>query len=228
MERANNSRLTTRLPVITRLATSILRLFFKLIYHQLAWAYDLVAWTVSLGNWQTWVKSVVPYLEGLKILEIGFGPGHLLASLRQKNMFAIGLDESRQMVRIAQARLRRNGFQPSLIRGAAQTLPIASESFQQVVMTFPSEFILNSATLLEVRRVLAPGGSALVLPLAWVTGRKPLERLAAWVSRITGEAPDWDPQFLRVFNGAGFEVSWEMAEFRSSKIVLVRLLKVGA
>jgi hypothetical protein len=37
--------------------------------------------------------------------------------------------------------------------------------------------------------VLAPGGRFVLLPLAWITGGSPLERLAAWLFRITGQAP---------------------------------------
>jgi len=54
-----------------------LRLFFRLLYHQLAFTYDLVAASVSFNRWKDWVMSVVPFIEGNRILEIGHGPGHL-------------------------------------------------------------------------------------------------------------------------------------------------------
>ena len=58
----------------------ILRTFFKLLYHQFSWTYDWVASIVSLGEWQNWVSSVLPYIIGPNVLEIGFGPGHLQAA----------------------------------------------------------------------------------------------------------------------------------------------------
>jgi ubiquinone/menaquinone biosynthesis C-methylase UbiE len=215
----------TSLTLPKRFLINLLRIFFKLLYHQLAWMYDWVASTVSLGAWQTWVESVLPYLEGPSTLEIGFGPGHLQVALDQKGITAYGLDESRQMGRIAQRRLTRFGLHPNLIRGDAQALPFADSCFQQVVMTFPAEYILKPTSLAEIHRVLPEGGITIMLPLAWITGRKPLERAAAWVNHITGETPEWDENSLEPLNKAGFVVSWEMINFNTSKILIIRLLK---
>ena len=226
MEKANNDGGVGRLAFLQRLLFYFLRIFFKLLYHQFAWMYDFVAWGVSLGNWQKWVQAVAPYLEGPRVLEIVFGPGHLLVILKEKAVSVYGLDESRQMVQITQRRLRNHGFHPNLIRGDAVTLPFADESFHQVAMTFPTEFILKSATISEIQRILTHKGTALILPLAWVTGRRPWERLAAWVNRITGEAPDWNPTVLEPLKGAGFEISWDMIDFSNSKIVLIKMEKV--
>ena len=208
-----------------RLFFRFLRLFFKLLYHQFSWTYDIVAWIVSVGNWNKWVKAVIPFLDGPRILEIGFGPGHLQIALQNKNAKVYGLDESRQMVRIARKRLAQGGFHPNLIQGDALHLPFAIESFNQVVMTFPSEFILNRLTLSEIRRVLIHGGSTLIIPLAWITGRMPWEKLAAWVNKVTGESPPWDPTVLEPLIDAGFEIDWEMIDFPDSKVLLVRLAK---
>jgi ubiquinone/menaquinone biosynthesis C-methylase UbiE len=178
-----------------------------------------------MGAWIKWVQSVLPFVDGPRTLEIGYGPGHLLVDLYQKGIKAYGLDESIQMGKLAKKRVERLGLLPNLIRGDAQTLPFANESFHQVLMTFPAEYILNSPTLSEIHRVLIKGGVALVLPVAWITGRKPWERVAAWVNRITGEAPAWDERVLDPLKRVGFEVSWEMINFSYSKIVLVHLLK---
>jgi hypothetical protein len=126
---------------------------------------------------------------------------------------------------MAHRRLKDQGYCPNLVRGEAQTLPFTNESFHQVVMTFPAEFILNVASLREIQRILTQDGSAWVLPVAWITGRKPWERLLAWVNRITGEAPDWDPKALVPFTQLGFEVSAEMIDFSNSRVLLVRLKK---
>ncbi len=223
----NPANLGSRTPLSPgiRLLASFLRLFFKLLYHQLAWTYDWVAWIVSLGSWQKWVLSVVPYLEGPRTLEIGFGPGHLQEALSRKGITIFGLDESVQMGQTAQRRLIRLGFHPNLIRGDALAIPFAACSFHHVVMTFPSEYILNPVSLAEIHRVLTDGGTAIMLPLAWITGKKPLERTAAWINRITGEAPEWNEKSLEPLKNAGFTVSWEMIEFDSSKALLIRMDK---
>ncbi len=215
---------TGKLSFSRRIFSNILRTFFRLLYHQFAWAYDLVAWAVSLGSWQKWIEAIVPFIEG-PALEIGFGPGHLQLKLQHKHVPVFGVDESSQMVRMAAHRLKKNGHHPGLVRGYAQSLPFAGHSFQQVVMTFPSEFIFEAATLLEIRRVLRPSGSVLVLPVAWITGRKPQERLLAWVNRVAGQAPDWDPVVLEPVKDIGFEPSSQVIDLSNSKVMLLHLAK---
>ncbi|NIV35557.1 MAG: class I SAM-dependent methyltransferase, partial [Anaerolineae bacterium] len=43
-----------------RLWRASLRLFFRLLYNQCAWVYDLVAWVVSLGQWNAWGRTAIP------------------------------------------------------------------------------------------------------------------------------------------------------------------------
>jgi ubiquinone/menaquinone biosynthesis C-methylase UbiE len=225
MQKPNNPSGLPPLTFPKRVLIVLLRLFFKLLYNQFAWTYDWVASIVSLGSWQTWITSVLPYLDGPRILEIGFGPGHLQVALTQKGITIYGLDESHQMAHIAHRRLTNMGLRPNLIRGEAQTLPFSGNCFNQVVITFPAESILNRSSLSEIRRVLVDGGRAIMLPMAWITGRKPLERLAAWVNRITGEAPEWDEKSLKPLKTTGFEVTWEMIDFNNSKVLIIHLVK---
>jgi ubiquinone/menaquinone biosynthesis C-methylase UbiE len=225
MKQKNNHRVNPHLTFPKRLLYKILRTFYSLLYHQLAWTYDWIASIVSLGAWQSWVQSVLPYLNGRKILELGFGPGHLQVSLYQKEISVFGLDESSQMAKIAYHRINELGMYPFLVRGKAQTLPFSDECFQQVVMTFPSGFILNSQTIYEIHRVLVFGGEAVILPFVWMTGRKPLERAFAWLYRITGETPEWDEKSLDPLKKMGFDVSWKVNEYTSSKILLILLKK---
>ena len=171
-----------------RLILFLFRFVYYLFYHQFAWTYDFISALVSLGRWQDWVSSALPYLDG-RVLELGFGPGHLQVSLNENHFQAFGLDESPQMARLASRNLRRNRFIPRLSRGYAQNLPFATGTFDSVVATFPSDFIYDPRSLQEIWRVLAPGGILVILPMAWITGTLPLERLVAWLLRVVGEAP---------------------------------------
>lgn len=140
---------------------TLLRIFFYLLYHPLAGLYDLVAALVSFGKWQQWVFSVIPYIEGERVLELGHGPGHLQRALQKRGYHTFGLDSSRQMGHLAQRKL---GKEHRLVRGKAQALPFPEEAFSCVVATFPSEYILERSTLEEARRVLKTGGKILVIP----------------------------------------------------------------
>ena len=209
-----------------RFLSALLRVFFRLLYHPFAWTYDFVAAVVSIGQWRSWVLAVVPYLPGPRILELGHGPGHLQRRLLAEGRQIIGLDESRQMGLMARKRLLKSGFTPSLVCGEAQTLPFPAGAFHQVVATFPSEYIADPRTLPEIYRVLTPGGEAVVLLLAWITEKRLYGRLAAWLFRVTGQAPPkWDDRYLETFQRMGFQGRAEQIQLSSSVLLIVHLKK---
>ncbi len=209
----------------TRFLQFILRPIYHLLYHQFAWTYDFVAAAISLDHWNEWVYSILPYAQGPRVLELGHGPGHLQLALHKNGFQAYGLDESHQMSRQAARRLRKKGIDAQLSRGLAQNLPFAKDTFKSVALTFPSEYIFDPRTLLEIHRVLTQDGELVILPLAWITGKRPLERLAAWLFRTTGEAPgkpgELNPELIGLFAGAGFEVRKEIVEFKSSTLLFI-------
>jgi len=209
----------------TRLIQFILRPIFYLLYHQFAWVYDRVAAVISLGHWNEWVYAILPYIQGPRVLELGHGPGHLQLFLHERGFQTFGLDESRQMSREAARRLRKKGASVNLSRGLAQSLPFANVVFHSVALTFPSEYIFDPRTLTEIHRVLMPGGRLVVLPIAWITGKRPLERLVAWLFRLTGEAPGkpgkLNPELKSRFARAGFEVRKETVQLESSMLLFI-------
>jgi ubiquinone/menaquinone biosynthesis C-methylase UbiE len=175
--------------------------------------------------WKDWVLAALPYLNGKRVLELGHGPGHLQASLHQAGIFTVGLDESRQMSSLAYKRVKRTGRVPKLVNGYAQHLPFPDHSFHQVAATFPSEYIYHPDALHEIYRVLVPGGSLIVLPLAWITGMYLHERLAAWLFHFTGQAPVWDDRIIDPFLKAGFRVDVERQVLPSSVVLVIRAVK---
>jgi hypothetical protein len=81
-------------------------------------------------------------------------------TLEKAGFTPFGLDESRQMVRQAGKRLSRQGQPNRLARGVAQHLPFAGETFDSVVATFPTPFIIDPQTLSEIHRVLKAADSS--------------------------------------------------------------------
>ena len=209
-----------------RLISTLLRFFFYLLYGSLAWTYDWVAGFVSQGLWQEWVLEVAADCHGPKVLELGHGPGHLQKALYEKGIWICGIDSSRQMGRLAHKRLKKSGLEPNLVNGFAQYLPFASGSFAQVVATFPTEYIVDACTLKEVRRVLKLGGELVVMPVAWITGKRFLERAAAYLFHVTGQAPEWDDRALDPVRETGFKVEIERRKLKSSELLIIHARKI--
>jgi len=207
--------------MLKKIIAGVLRIFFRLLYHQFAWTYDFVAAAVSLGQWKDWVMTTLPYLEGPRVLELGFGPGHLQSALTLRGMPAFGVDASPQMAGLARRRLQRANHSYRLANAYAQQLPFPDESFDQIVATFPSEFILVDDTFSEAFRVLTPSGTLVVLPNAWITGKKLFEKTAAWLFDVTGQAPAWDDRILDYFSKAGFQPRVERVTRKSWTLVII-------
>jgi ubiquinone/menaquinone biosynthesis C-methylase UbiE len=223
---------------------TILRLFFRLLYHPFAFTYDLVSWTVSFGRWKDWIMEVVPFIEGTRVLEIGHGPGHLQRLLLSRGLVAVGLDESRQMGRLAKRRIDeffrseslpfegtskpQNAYaqKNNLTRGVAQHLPFPESMFDSVVSTFPAEYIFDSRTLSEAHRVLTESGRFIILPGAVITGRGLWDRFMAWTFRFTGQTPPDLSEVLHErskehFANAGFQLEVHELDVKSSIVFIM-------
>ena len=207
--------------IINKILSGFLRIFFRLLYNQFAWSYDLVSAFVSVGMWNDWVGSIADDLDGDLILELGHGPGHLQEHLLIAKKNVIGLDRSYHMSRIAKNHLSKKGLDFALISGEAQQLPFQSNKFSCVAATFPTEYIINPNTLREIYRVLVSGGKVFVVPLAWITGRKLLHRASALLFRITGQVSEWDENQLLPFTKSGFQVEAQFRDVKSSKVLVI-------
>ena len=201
-----------------------MRLFFRLLYHSFAGAYDTVAKSVSLGHWNDWVLSSLKLVSGPCVLELGFGPGHLQAQMAQKGISAFGLDESWQMAHQARRRLINHAAPSRLARGLAQHLPYVSQAFNDVVATFPTLYIVEPETLQEIQRVLKPGGRLVVLWAAWITGKSTSERFLRRVYQATNESPAEEvdlASFVQPFQEAGFRASLRFVEMPGARLMYI-------
>lgn len=208
---------------------ALVRFGFRLLYHELAWSYDLVAWLVSMGQWRAWGRAALPYVAGQRVLEIGHGPGHLLLALHEAGYAAVGLDLSPQMGRLAR---KRTGGAVPLVRGKVQDLPLATAVFHTVLATFPTEYVVDPATLVAVKRVLGENGRFLIVPAAQLTGQGLPQRLIAWLYAITGQRTNqpteaasdnfaiWQP-YLDRFAAAGFQAQIYTITLPKSRVTLI-------
>jgi ubiquinone/menaquinone biosynthesis C-methylase UbiE len=201
-----------------------MRFFFNLLYHPLAFTYDLVAATVSFGQWKNWVYSILPFIEGTRILELGHGPGHLQRVLLaqppagNRGLVVVAIDESAPMGRLAKHRL---GSSHRLTRAIAQKIPFAAESFDSVISTFPSEYIFDTQTLSEAHRVLRSSGRLIVLLAAW-----PRNPLLGGLFKITGQSPSeaYDSiksKIKKSLAQANFKSEVQIVEVKSGNLLVV-------
>jgi ubiquinone/menaquinone biosynthesis C-methylase UbiE len=211
--------------MFNRFLTAVLRVFFHLLYHQMSFTYDLVAWAVSLGMWKAWVQCAAREVTGPRVLELGHGPGHLQIHLLASGISTFGLDVSTQMGRQAKKRITARGYDHNLVNAGSQQLPFPGNFFHQIVATFPTEYILLQNSIAEIYRVLMPGGNLIIVPVAWITGKSILQRAAAALFRITGQAREWDDEYLEPFKKAGFRVEIKRNKVRDSIVLILRASK---
>lgn len=204
--------------MLDNLRRALVESALNLLYGPLARFYDIISKAVSLGRWQTWGRALLPYLNGPDILELGHGPGHLLAALAIEGRHAVGIDLSPQMSHLAAKRLARLGFPAQVARGRAQALPFAAGTFDTVVAVFPTSYILKPETLSAARRALRPGGRMIIVPHATFDTSGALARGLEWLYRLAGRR---DPVT------ATGNLSWNRSLMPYGFIVDVQEVRVG-
>jgi ubiquinone/menaquinone biosynthesis C-methylase UbiE len=211
------------------LFTRFLTLFFDLLYHSMAWGYDFVAAFVSLGRWNSWVRAVKLFLVGDRILELGYGPGHLQLSLSRTYYSVSGLDESRYMAQQARRLLKKKNFEShSLVQGKAANLPYVGDYFSSVISTFPTPFIYDPLCIAEIYRVLISTGKLVILLAAEQPGHSLPEKLTRLLFKITGEAAPEEyllPDITEVFADAGFQVDLNWHTLPVGKLLILECYK---
>lgn len=182
------------------------------LYYELAWAYDLVAWVVSLGRWSAWRLTALDHVVGDRVLEVGFGTGALLIEMKRRGLAAWGLDLSPAMHRVTARKMARHGVWTPRVCGRTQAMPYASGSFDTIVSTFPAAYIVDPGTMREVGRLLVrpgttahtPGGRLVIVGVCVTTESSLLRRLLRPV--YGGPADDILPIIERVAAPAGLKV----------------------
>ncbi len=200
--------------------------FFDLLYHPLAWSYDLIAWVVSAGRWQDWVRSILPLLNSTDVLELGSGTGTLQLALLGAGYRPTAIDESRQMLRVVRRKLDARGLAGTsrLIRGRAEAMPLPAGSVDTIAATFPSEYIGRVETITECRRVLRPGGKLVVLLGIEIGGRGIYNQFLRFLYTVTLQKTpplsilEKSLERLRVY---GFQARIETHEYRQDRLTVI-------
>ncbi|HDZ20965.1 hypothetical protein LCGC14_0253910 [marine sediment metagenome] len=143
------------------------------MFDRIARRYDLMNHLLSLGLDRRWRKKAVAMLaprEGGRYLDIGCGTGDVaMEVLRQgPGSHVIGIDPAAEMLAIAERKAERAeaGEGVTFQAGDATELALADGTFDGVISAFCVRNITHRARAFEqMRRVLVPGGMAVILEL---------------------------------------------------------------
>lgn len=203
----------------------LVRFGFRLLYNECAFLYDRVSVFVSFGAWRAWQRAALHYLpspQAGRVLELAHGTGDMQLDMQGADYRTLGLDLSPYMGRIAQRKLRRHGCTAHLVQGQAQQLPFPDGAFAAVVSTFPTPFIVEAATLAEVRRVLQPQGVMIVVLNGTLTGGGLGTRFLEGLYAITGQrGEDRGAALLDYFRDDAWDVQRHDENLPYSRVTLV-------
>ena len=102
-----------------------------------------------------------------RLVDVGTGTGRMIELFGPRASQAVGIDRSSEMLRLARVKLEAAGIPSSLRQGDMYALPLADQSADTVVIHQVLHYAHSPATAIaEAARVLAPGGTLLVVDFA--------------------------------------------------------------
>ena len=102
-----------------------------------------------------------------RFVDIGTGTGRMIELFGPRASQAIGIDRSSEMLRLARVKLEAAGIASSLRQGDMYSLPLADQSADTIVIHQVLHYAHSpAAAIAEAARVLAPGGTLLVVDFA--------------------------------------------------------------
>ena len=171
----------------------------RLFYRYLSTVYDRINPFIWNEQMRSDAIGMLDIDEDDTVLDVGCGTGFATEGLLEETEHVYGLDQSVDQMEKAWAKLGKHD-RVQFVRGDAERLPYASDSFDIVWSSGSIEYWPNPvAALREFRRVVKPGGQVLVVgpnnPKNTV-----VQRLADAVMLFYD-----DEEADRMFTEAGFE-----------------------
>ena len=102
-----------------------------------------------------------------RLVDIGTGTGRMIELFGPRASQAIGIDRSSEMLRLARVKLEAAGIHSSLRQGDMYALPLGDGTADSIIIHQVLHYAHSPATAIaEAARVLAPGGTLLVVDFA--------------------------------------------------------------
>lgn len=142
------------------------------LFDRIAQRYDLINDVQSGGLHRLWKRRVVHEARisnGENALDVCCGTGDLAFSMSKQGAVVTGLDFSHQMLNVAKKRADSQSSDPTFgnptfVQGDAMKLPFSDDAFDVVTIAYGLRNLSDwKKGLLELHRVLRPGGRMLIL-----------------------------------------------------------------
>ncbi|MEO6225933.1 MAG: metalloregulator ArsR/SmtB family transcription factor [Sphingomicrobium sp.] len=102
-----------------------------------------------------------------RLVDIGTGTGRMIELFGPRAVQSVGIDRSSEMLRLARVKLEAAGIQPSLRQGDMYALPLPDDCADSVIIHQVLHYAHSpAAAIAEAARVLAPGGTLLIVDFA--------------------------------------------------------------
>jgi ubiquinone/menaquinone biosynthesis C-methylase UbiE len=178
--------------------------------------YDVVARLTGYGpGYYRRAAAAIPVRPGMTVLDLGCGTASLSLALARRmegQGRIIGIDLAERQLEQARAKVGASPVPIELRQGSVQQIHMDDGSvdgvcMSQVLHALPDD--VRSATLVESRRVLRPGGFFGLVD--WSRPRFGYTA-AVWTSTLLGmrDSPNWRGTYPEIFKVAGFELSTDV------------------
>ncbi|TML23982.1 MAG: methyltransferase domain-containing protein [Actinobacteria bacterium] len=133
------------------------RLDARRLFAPLGPTYDRMGTVLSLGQDPLWRRFLVSRLPPKgHVLDVATGTGLVAAELLQRGFEVTGVDQSVEMLAVANQRLDGS---VELVEASAESLPFPDCSFDHLTFTYLLRYVDEpGAVLSELARVVRPGG----------------------------------------------------------------------
>lgn len=131
-------------------------------YNWMAKGYD--AFMTVFPLWKNWIKKVIPYIEGKKILEVSFGSGYLMSQYAKDDLDIYGIDYNEKMLELTSKKMRSKNIDAKLSKENVEKLPFPDSTFDTVINTMAfTGYPDGDKAMSELKRVLKKGGKLLLV-----------------------------------------------------------------
>jgi len=131
-------------------------------YNWMARGYD--AFMIIFPLWKKWIKKVIPYIDGNKILEVSFGSGYLMTQYAKDDFDVYGIDYNEKMLEITSKKILSKKIDAKLSIANVEKLPFPDNTFYTVISTMAFTGYPNGdKAMSELKRVSKKGGKLLLV-----------------------------------------------------------------